>query len=52
MSSSLDSAIELHQKGFLNNAQEQYENIIKFDPNNFQAIHLLGSSFVQWSFVI
>jgi len=47
MSSSLDSAIELHQKGFLNNAQEQYENIIKFDPNNFQAIHLLGVIFFQ-----
>jgi predicted O-linked N-acetylglucosamine transferase (SPINDLY family) len=47
MSSSLDSAIELHQTGFLNNAQEQYENIIKFDPNNFQAIHLLGVIFFQ-----
>jgi predicted O-linked N-acetylglucosamine transferase (SPINDLY family) len=47
MSSSLDSAIEFHQKGFLNNAQKQYENIIKFDPNNFQAIHLLGVIFFQ-----
>jgi len=47
MSSSLNNAIDLHQKGLLNNAQEQYENIIKIDPNNSQAIHLLGVIFFQ-----
>lgn len=44
---SLNEAIKLHQKGLLNNAQEQYEDIIKFEPNNFQALHLLGVIFFQ-----
>ena len=38
----LTKAIALHQKGRLGDAQKIYEEILKKNPHNFDALHLLG----------
>ena len=38
----LKQAIELHKKGRLGAAQKIYEEILKKNPHNFDALHLLG----------
>ena len=39
----LNQAIELHQKGQLEDAQACYEKILKTQPLHFDALHLLGA---------
>jgi protein O-GlcNAc transferase len=38
----LQTAFSLHQAGDLNKAAHAYREILKSDPNNFQALHYLG----------
>ena len=38
----LKRAIDCHQKGFLEDAQNLYAEILKIDPNHPDALHLLG----------
>ena len=42
-STELNQAIELHQKGHLEEAQACYEKILKTQPLHFDALHLLGA---------
>jgi Tfp pilus assembly protein PilF/glycosyltransferase involved in cell wall biosynthesis len=39
---SLHAAIKLHQKGRVSEAEEAYQRIIASEPNNWEALHLLG----------
>ncbi len=43
----LSIAYENHRKGNLKLAQDLYEKILKIDSNNFEAVFLLGSLFLQ-----
>ena len=43
----LGIAYENHKKGNLELAKSLYEKILKIDSNNFEAIFLLGSLFLQ-----
>lgn len=38
----LEEAISLHQRGQVQQAQILYEAVLKVQPNNYQALHLLG----------
>jgi tetratricopeptide (TPR) repeat protein len=43
----LQNAIAMHQRGQLAEAEQCYREILKFDPDDFDAVHLLGLIFVQ-----
>src|SRR5712671_1605749 len=47
LKSQLDQAIALHQQGHLARAQAAYENILKAQPEHFDALHLLGVIAIQ-----
>ncbi len=38
----INEAVSLHQKGRLDEARVLYEQVLKIDPRNFDALHLLG----------
>jgi tetratricopeptide (TPR) repeat protein len=38
----LKKAVALHQRGLLSNAEKIYEEILRQQPNHFDALHLLG----------
>lgn len=44
----LSVGIDLHQKGNFEGAQKIYESILEIDPNNFDALHLLGVLATQY----
>lgn len=43
----LDKAIELQKNGNLEEALSCYKTVIKYDPNNSEAFHLLGTIYYQ-----
>ncbi len=43
----LRAAFDLHQAGELKQAQEAYRNVLRLDPENSNALHLLGISYLQ-----
>jgi len=45
--SKLHQALALHQKGYLDQAQALYEEVLKAQPKNFDALHLLGVVYSQ-----
>jgi tetratricopeptide (TPR) repeat protein len=42
LTSALSQALALHQAGRLAEAEKNYEQILKVDPNHFDSLHLLG----------
>lgn len=43
----IQSAVSLHQQGRLDEAERAYREILRQDPDNFDASHLLGAIFLQ-----
>ncbi|MEZ0225685.1 MAG: tetratricopeptide repeat protein [Alphaproteobacteria bacterium] len=43
----IQSAVSLHQQGRLDEAEQAYRDILRQNPNNFDASHLLGAIFLQ-----
>ncbi len=44
---SLTEAVQLHQQGHVEQAQQIYLSVLQSDPNNFDAKHLLGVTYLQ-----
>ncbi len=44
---SLTEAAQLHQQGHVEQAQQIYLSVLQSDPNNFDAKHLLGVTYLQ-----
>ncbi len=44
---SLTEAVQLHQQGHIQEAQQIYLSVLQSDPNNFDAKHLLGVTYLQ-----
>ena len=44
---SLIEAVQLHQQGQVQQAQQIYLSVLQSDPNNFDAKHLLGVTYLQ-----
>jgi protein O-GlcNAc transferase len=43
----LEAVLELHRRGRLEDACRGYQDILRSDPSNFNALHLLGLAYLQ-----
>jgi hypothetical protein len=48
LASTFSQALSLHQAGRLAEAEQNYLQILKAQPNQFDCLHLLGVIFSQW----
>src|ERR1700742_4588647 len=47
LQSELEKALEEHQRGNLAEAERIYRSILDIDPNDFNALNLLGATFLE-----